>query len=262
MTTPTEQHIIQMLQAAWPAPSPRLGHKLASAPWTPAAVTRRRIATSLAVLAASLLLAASPQGRALAQSLFTYFVPAPATEFVLPPQPQGTLPATATLISEVAPSIQPTGFRRYRSIELAQGLVDFHIYHLAEAPSGFLFRDIGVHHDDGFIFTRYDAAGGGGYLEIIQSTGALPSSAWMEVPAEAIEKVSVAGIQGEYAQGHFVVYPNATSAVWEPTSPIFRLRWGDGTHYFSIEKYGNMPVMTWLDKQAMIELAELLMASQ
>ncbi|MCL4258975.1 MAG: hypothetical protein KJZ53_10675, partial [Anaerolineales bacterium] len=163
MTTPTEQHIIHMLQAAWPAPSPRLGHKLASAPWTAAAVTRRRIATSLAVLAASLLLAASPQGRTLAQSLFTYFVPAPATEFVLPPQPQGTLPATATLISEVTPSIQPTGFRRYRSIELAQGLVDFHIYHLAEAPSGFLFRDIGVHHDDGFIITRYDAAGGGGY---------------------------------------------------------------------------------------------------
>ncbi len=259
MMRPTEQDLTQWLQAAWPAPSPRLGQKLARAPWTRHAVVRRRAAAVLAAVGACLLLAFSPQGRAIAQSLFTFFVPAPATAFVLPPQPLETLPATITPASQVAPNTQLTGFRRYSSIELAQGLVDFHIYHLDQAPPGFLFRDIGIQHDKGYVITRYDAAGGGGYLWIFQSTGPLPSTPWMQVPAEAIEKVTVAGLPGEYAQGAFVVYANATSAVWEPSASTFRLRWGDGTTYFSIEKLGNMPVMTWLDKAAMIELAADLM---
>jgi len=261
LTTPNEQQLIELLQHAWPTPSSRLEVQLASAPWTRSAAVRRRIALTLVTLAACLLFAASPQGRALAQGLYQYFVPAPATAFVLPPQPHETLPATMPALSESAPAIQPTGFRRYRSIDLAQELVDYHIYRLTDTPSGFLFREIGVHHDNGYSITRYDAVGGGGYLEIIQSKGPLPSSAWMEVPADAIEKVRVADLQGEYARGHFVVYANATSAVWEPTSPIFRLRWGDNINYFSIEKYGDMPVMAWLDKDAMIALAEMLMSA-
>lgn len=262
LTTPNEQQLTELIQHAWPSPSSRLDARLAHAPWTRAAVVRRRVALTLATLVVSLLLAASPQGRALAQAIFTYFVPAPELAFPLPPQPTGPLEATQPFADTVPLTVKPSGFRRYRSIDAAQALVDYHIYHLADAPSGFLFREIGVHHNDGYSVIRYDAAGGGGYLEIIQSNGPLPSSAWMEVPAEAIEKVSVGDLHGEYAQGHFVVYADATSAVWEPTSPIFRLRWANGATYFSIEKYGNMPVMTRLDKDAMITLGAALMSDQ
>ncbi|MCW5874472.1 MAG: hypothetical protein KIS88_07490 [Anaerolineales bacterium] len=258
LTTPNEQQLIELLQHASPTPSLRLEVQLASAPWTRGAAVRRRIALALATLAACLLFAASPQGRVLAQAVFTYFVPAPALAFPLPMQ-NAPLDAPTTIATLQAPS----GYATYTSIEAAQNAVDFTIHRLLETPQGFVLRGVSIQHDLGLIYTYYDAAGpGGGSLLITQRLHSFPPNPWNEVPADAIEKVTVAGMDGEYAQGMFVVYANAASAVWEPDAPVFRLRWGDGSIWFSIEKHGDVVPIEWLDKEAMIELGATLMNNQ
>jgi hypothetical protein len=150
----------------------------------------------------------TPPGRAFAQKLFQFFVPVQETAFPLPPQPSPMASADGTVTSQS----NPTGYASYRTIAEAQSVVDFTIYQLPEDPKGFALSGVDVQHDMGIVYIHYNAIGGGGELMIIESLSGFPQSPWSEVPPDAIEKVTIYGMSGEYVQGMFVVYPGATSA--------------------------------------------------
>jgi len=56
--------------------------------------------------------------------------------------------------------------------------------------------------------------------------------------------------------GAYVVYPNETTAKWNPDAPILRLRWIEAGIWFEMAKFGGVESIAYLDQGAMIELAE------
>ena len=248
---PDEKQIEHLLETSALTPTSRLDQSLSNAPWTPRAAARRRVINTAvaAALIMALVALVTPQGRAFAQSIIRFFTPAQATSFPLPPQPG---PAE----TDSPDSDKPNTLMVFSSLAEAESAAGFDAVEFAISPEGYLFRNIEVNPALGLIVVHYDAIGG--ELVLAQSLSGFPSSSWSEVPPGAIEKVEVGGNEGEYAQGMFVVYPNASSATWEPDSPVFRLRWKDGDRWFSLEKMGDVGPVEWLNKEAMITLAESL----
>lgn len=249
--SPDENRIEELLENLPPGTSGKLDSRLSNAPWTPRAVQRRRVidAALVATLILTLFAVVTPQGRAFAQSIIRFFTPAQATSFPLPPQPG---PAE----TDSPDSDKTNALMLYSSMAEAEAAVGFDADQFAVSPEGYVLRSIEANPALGIIMTRYTAVGG--ELILAQSLSGFPSSSWSEVPPAAIERVEIGGNEGEFAQGMFVVYPNADSAVWEPDAPVFRLRWKDGDRWFSLEKMGDTYPTEWLDKQAMIALAESL----
>jgi len=56
----------------------------------------------------------------------------------------------------------------------------------------------------------------------------------------------------------FVVYPNETSATWNPDAPVLRLRWVKDGIWFEMAKFGDVVPIEYLDQAGLIELAESL----
>ncbi len=103
----------------------------------------------------------------------------------------------------------------------------------------------------------YNAVGGGSGLSITQAKGEIDSVIWEQVPSEAVvEKVKVGAFDGEYVQGMFVVKAGATSAVWEPSAPMRRLRWREGETMFELALMGHVHAVEWLERDTLIALAE------
>lgn len=207
---------------------------------------------AIAFFIAAILLAAAiatPQGRAFAQEVLQFFTRAGSNSFPLQPGPEET-PSPDSGRNNV--------LLLFSSVAKAESAVGFDAMQFAVEPEGYVFRGIEANPALGVLLFQYDAAGGGGGLTFAQSLSGFPSDAWSEVPPNAVEKVNVGGSEGEYAQGMFVVLPGADSATWEPNAPVFRLRWRDGDRWFSLEKMGDTYPTEWLDKQAMIALAESL----
>jgi hypothetical protein len=226
-------------------------------PSTHARRLRLAISTLLLLFLLAVLTLFTPQGRAFAQSVYHLFVPAQATSF--PIIFQATEPAIKPAIEPVETTSRPTTLVTFTTVADAEEIVGFDIREFAADPEGFTFGGVTVDAERGVVYTHYTATGG--ELRLTQIVGDFPSSPWSEIPAEAIEVTSVAGFYAEYAQGSFVVYPGATSATWEPTAPFFRLRWSDGQFLFSLDKMGDTFPIEWLDRDAMIHLAEELMAN-
>jgi hypothetical protein len=99
---------------------------------------------------------------------------------------------------------------------------------------------------------------GGGYLYLRQGMGEFPlADQWGEVPADAIEQVTVNGQYAELVLGTFIVYPNTTEAVWEPGGQLL-LHWREDDRWFSLEKLGDPYPIEWIGKKEIVELAESL----
>ena len=210
-------------------------------------VSRRIAFFALAVFAVIFILLATPQGRAIAQETLQFFTRASGISFPLQPGPEET-PG-----SELDES---NALMIFSSLAKAEEAIGFKAVEFPEKLQGYDFRNIEVDPALGIVIMRYDAVGGGGELAFAQSLSGFQSDSWSEVPPTAIEKVTLGNNEGEYAQGMFVVLPGSDSATWEPDAPVFRLRWKDGDRWFSLEKMGDVYPTEWLDKQAMIILAE------
>jgi hypothetical protein len=70
-----------------------------------------------------------------------------------------------------------------------------------------------------------------------------------------VEQVTVNGQYAEIASGTYVVYPNATAAVWEPGGQL-SLAWREGNRWFALEKMGDPYPIEWITKEELIKLAE------
>jgi hypothetical protein len=191
----------------------------------------------------------TPQGRAFAQAALKFFTRASNYSFPLQPVPE----ETPNLESDKVNTLMV-----FNNLTEAEDAVGFDAVGSPKELQGYGFRSFEANPALGILIMSYDAEGGGGELSFAQSLSGFPSDSWSEVPPTAIEKIIVGRNEGEYAQGMFVVLPGADSATWQPDAPVFRLRWKDGDRLFSLEKMGDTFPTEWLDKQAMIALAQSL----
>jgi hypothetical protein len=249
MKHPDEQQIEELLEQTHPQTTGRLEKQLARAPWTVQAVVRRRSINTVTflVLMASLTFAATPQGRALAQSVLQFFTRAESNTFPL--EPSQIVP------SEVASSLStaepPAPIIRVAEAEEQAG---FDAAELPFIPKGFNY--LGARLYGKAISIEYEAQGGGGYLIIKQSQHGFVQSEWDQVPAEAIVPVKIGEIDAEFAEGTFVVYPGETSAKWNPNAALLRLRWVKDGVYFEMTKFGDVEPIEYLNQDTLIQLAE------
>ena len=203
----------------------------------------------LTVAALTLISLATPQGRAFAHSVLMFFSRAESDTFELQPSqiiPIETARSDATAVPP-SPSI---------SIAEAEAQAGFDALELPSVPDGFNY--LGARLYGKSISIEYEAVGAGGNLIIMQSQDGYNQSEWDKVPENAITLVKIGELDGEFVQGTFVVYPNDTSATWNPSAHILKLRWVDNGIWFEITKFGDVAPIEYLDQDGMIELAESL----
>jgi hypothetical protein len=212
----------------------------------------RHIAFAILVVLSLLSVALiTPQGHAFAQVALKFFTRASSNSFPLQPIPD----ETPNLESDKVSTLMV-----FNNLAEAEDAIGFDAVGFPKELKGYVFRNFEANLALGILIMSYDAEGGGGELSFAQSLSGFPSDSWGEVPPTAVEKIVVGGKEGEYAQGMFVVLPSADSATWQPDAPVLRLRWKDGVRWLSLEKMGDTYPTEWLDKQAMIALAESLNA--
>jgi hypothetical protein len=210
----------------------------------------QRVALTVLMMAAFATIALiTPQGRAFAQTILQFFRRAESNTFPLPPSqiPVEEPDASAPTAEPPAPLI-PVG-----EAALQAG---FDAAELASVPAGFNYLGARVYGNA--IHLEYEAQGGGGNLIITQSKEGFLQSDWDKVPAEAVFPVKIGELDGEFAQGTFVVFPGETSASWNMSAPVLRLRWVKGGIWFELAKFGDVEPIEYLDQEGMITLAESL----
>ena len=93
---------------------------------------------------------------------------------------------------------------------------------------------------------------------IMQSRSGFIQSDWDRVPGEAVVPVKIGELDAEFTRGTFVVPAGETSAIWSPDAAILRLRWVKDGVWFEMTRFGDVERIEYLDRDAMIELAESL----
>lgn len=201
---------------------------------------------SLTVIALLALAFTTPQGRAFAQSVLQFFTRAESNSFPVE-EPVTQTDASAPTAMPPSPLI---------SVAEAEALAGFDLAELPSVPQGFEY--LGARMYGSSVSIEYAVPGGGGNLILMQSREGFLQSEWDQVPAEAIVPVKVGGVDAEYAQGMFVVMAGETSATWNSSAPIFRLRWFRDGVWFELTKYGDVVPIEYLDMDGLIALAESL----
>lgn len=194
----------------------------------------------------------TPQGRAFAQTILQFFTRTESTSFPLEP--------SRIVLEEpdpVAPTAAPPA--PLLSIEEAEAQAGFDASELPAVPDGFIYLGARVYGDA--ISIEYEAQGGGGSLNLIQSGDGFIQSEWDRVPEDAILPVEIGEVDGEFVQGTFVVFAGETSATWNPGAPILRLRWMKNGTWFEMTKFGDVESIEYLDRAGMIALAESLVVT-
>ena len=144
------------------------------------------------------------------------------------------------------------------SVAEAEAQAGFDAAELSFVPEGFTF--FGARLYGNTINIEYETPDQGGHLNITQSQEGYYKSDWDNVPAEFIIPVKIGELDGEFIQGRFVVFPNATEATWNSDAPILRLRWEKDGIWYEIIKSGGARPIEYLDQASLIALAEDLIA--
>lgn len=211
--------------------------------------TKRLVYSVLTVMVVAVLALVTPQGRAFAQSILQLFTRAESDTFEL--QPSQIVPIETIEADSIA--VPPS---QVISIVEAEEQAGFDVLELPSVPDGFNYLFARLY--ENAVRIEYEAKGGGGNLIIKQFRYGYNQSEWDQVPVEAIIPVKIGKLDGEFAQGAFVVNPNATFATWNPNIAILRLRWVRDGIWFEMTKYGDVVPIEYLDQSGMIEMAESL----
>jgi len=204
-----------------------------------------RLAFGLSVVAATLAFVfVTPRGRSLAQSALRFFVRTESVTFPLEPSQMTTPDPSVPTAQPPAPLI---------SIAEAERQAGFDVAELSFVPDGLNYLGARVYDDD--VTVEYEAQSGGGSLIIRQSPEGFVQSRWDEIPDQAIVPVEIGELDGEFAQGTFVAYPEDTTATWNPDVPIMRVRWVEDGIWFEMTKFGDVEAMAYLDQARLTELA-------
>jgi hypothetical protein len=216
-------------------------------------IKKRRIPRFALAISLSLVLLvvffATPQGRSFAQSVLELFTRTESTTFPL--EDSQIAPVEPDQTSPTAQSPSPL-----ISVAEAEAQVGFKLAEIPYVPEGLDYLGARLYGNN--VSIEYQAQGGYSYLIIRQSQEGFYQSEWDSVPADAVVPVKIGGLDGEFTQGRFVVYPGETTATWYPDASNLRLRWVNNGVWFEIAKHGDAHPIEYLDMAEMIKLAESL----
>ena len=198
------------------------------------------LAIAATVFAFMLFFTVTPVGRSWADSIWQLFTPASSERIAIP-------------TDDTYPTMQT-----FNTIEAAETFLGWEGVRFAADPTGVTLAFVEANRDTDSLRIVYETAGG--QLVLSQGGEAIYADGeWESVPAEFIETVSINGATGEYVAGAFVAPdPTAAEAVWNPSVPLQRVRWQDGSRWFELMKQGDPGPLEYLDKAGLIELAEQL----
>jgi hypothetical protein len=211
--------------------------------------TQRLALTTLTVAVLMTLALITPQGRAFAQTILQFFTRAESNSFPLQPSQIATNPEDPSLPTAEAPA-------PLTSVVEAEAQVGFDAAEFPTVPEAFEY--LGARLYGNAISIEYGVPSGGGNLILMQSKDGFVQSDWDKAPAESITPVRINGLDGEFVQGTFVVRAGETSATWNADAAILRLRWMKDGIWFEMTKFGDVEPIEYLDRDAMIALAERL----
>lgn len=284
---PDENKIEELLKKIQPLPSRDFYKKMEQAHWwteqvQPRADTnksRLKLAVAVVVLLAITMFAVTPQGRAFAQKMFQFFAVTDEKSFPIPtdqvfdvpetptPPPTRILPLdpvqmplpTSTTTPDTTCSTPASHIGHFCQVQAAESQAGFDAREFPYDPKGLKFSTAGFIPETGELRMEFVVITGGGYLYLRQGIADFPvrTDPWSKAPSDAVEQVSVNGQDAEIVSGTFVVYPGATSAVWEPGGQL-RLAWREGNRWFALEKMGDPYPIEWITKEELVKLAESL----
>jgi hypothetical protein len=252
-----------------PDPSPRLGKRLASAPWTPRGRQRRQTLAIayLAILALLAVIGLTPQGRALAQTIFKYFTTTDQASVPLSDEDieayYAPIPTYALSLIEVTPlSPSPKGCTNLETIyacEIQKMETQFmlDLKEFADTPPGWTFSKIesDTNFEPGYTGTMISITyqSPSGFLLLNQGEGEFPPD--QEVLSSAVENVQIGGYYGEYVDGYFGVRNGDTNLTWDAVGADQRLRWMEGERWFELIARVGPGTSGYLPKDVLISLA-------
>lgn len=255
---PSEEEIVDLLNRIHPHPGPGFNQKRMSQPWNHqnrlqfwAGFIPGRTAASLGlilllVLGISLL---SPSLDTLAQRFSQFFLPSPSSQTI----------ADTALLKTSHP------LERFNlTISEAEGLAGFEMKTPAQTPSE--FRLVGATYDElrEAIILHHVTESGGLVLRISQQQ--LDSDYQGIGPETVVEMVEIGNHSGEFVTGGWLipevesgadatVASSAAQPVWDANVKLQTLRWADGEFLYEIIIAGSSEQSGYLDKDAMIALA-------
>ncbi len=246
---PSEEQLEHLLGTVPPECEPAT-NRLASAPWTPRAASRRRagwiVTTGLVALVA--LFFASPPGRAWAGNLLHYFTRADTSTLPVTwtQEPQSWVNVTPGVASPtLTPRPTMAAFtaqcgdfpEAHCSVEQVRSLVSFAVTELGSIPPGLYFT--GATGGPGSVMLRYNNPENTESVTLFESpwTGSPEQTSWQVGPDAQVMTVDIDGIAGEYVSGSFLS-KNGAAAKWDPTFDVQTLHWVKDDVFIEMQYYG------------------------
>ncbi len=222
--------------------------------------------TALALL---LLLFATPQGQAWAQSLLRFFtrsesntLPAPTEiPLVWVEQTPGVPAATPTPLPTLTGAAFSNECGDYRSprcsIEQIRNKVNFPVKELGVIPASMYF--VGATGGPDHVTILYDTQDHSGAIFLTQErwTGSAAQTAWNIGPNAVVETVHIGRNPGEYVKGSFTYRAGESQETWNENAGMQNLRWVDNGVYIVLQRVGPDGQF---DRDGMVALAESLTA--
>ncbi len=236
------------------------------------------VGLSAAALLLVLFLFASPQGRALAETIGHLFKVAMVTEI---PIEDPSMLATPTFAPGFAVTLAPAETAAPTSapapaqsnvpddaravceddpygyackIYWAEKRAGFDIREFGSDPIDMRFREIHVEENKD-VYIRYERVGGGTYMIFNQGLGGEFGSGATGVPAEAIQPVMVGEYPGEYAEGSYVALSGAKTFTWQTDASRYSLRWREDDRWYEIQYWGCVGREDYCNAEGLVQLA-------
>ena len=247
---PDEKQIEELIERARPETTGRLEKRLASAPWSAQAVNRRRPiqATALVILMVSMIFAATPQGRAFAQSFVSQFFTRTESDSYYSPYEDVPFEDTTPFHEQCGIPIFPTC-----SVEQIRGMVDFEVKEIGAIPESLYF--VGSTGGPDFVELKYGYEDRRhGNLSVGVEAVGRPSAVGTGIAAKSapIEPVQIGNLPGEYYTG-MLFQDEQGNVTWIPDDPTQVLRWEDGSSTYTLMYHSAVVPLT---KEDLIALAE------
>ena len=222
----------------------------------------------------------TPQGRTFAQQVAEFFArvqgrtqpvpegggqhitPAPIHYLEIVPVDPQTTSQTYTTLPAYPGCEDPAVTQTYRcQMAAAELMAGFDAKELPSDPAGLAFEMVDVDPTNKSIAINYTNGNPSNisWLTLAQGQGNFPAEKFGRVPADGGEAVLVAGSPGEYVSGAFIYRLGSDQSTWLSDPGVAqRLAWRAGNRWFVIGEAINTGQPGYMDKQALITLAESL----
>ncbi|HBO34052.1 MAG TPA: hypothetical protein DD636_04845 [Anaerolineaceae bacterium] len=151
-------------------------------------------------------------------------------------------------------------------VSFAESNIGFSVFAIQPEEFGLFFSSMDFDVDRKIVNLYYGYHGYEGTdrsIWIAQGIGEFPTRIsaigeddWGRVPTQSIETVAVNGQTAEFVVGQWALASGETQYTWSTQIPGMTLRWHDGDHWFQLSKGGQPEMVTNMNKEDLIRIAE------